>query len=615
MSSIQQVRALHDFKEVRVIARALRIPIKENGRLRREGDMKKDIEDKVLDSGSLLFADWFKRIRSGRTPWKQYFDPIRKYTKGELETIAGRYGIPLYNKSIQELRREIGDYQINQQPLEEKFEQEEKAELQHIQQYNPIYNYDARLRKAHISFNNLPVNASTLTQIINTAVHANNEQLGVNLDMDVYERYVTLNGTMSVSSYLRENNQPVEDRVVNMSALSGVSDRGTLEEKTLSKWLQNNDDMIQNRVSHSDEYAEINIITELDIYFKYVQSGGSGSVSLKEPDRFQDIYCPETQKYCLTAIFDHHEIPFKEGYTLHKVINELNITDGFIPVRKIKDYLKKLDIPVKIVLHNPKDGIFTSKYSNCSRIKTDDCPANAKELHIGHIMNHYFSVTNPKVFDSLTANDFICSQAEDEHLLKNLDTSNPVKTFDWKLMRESREGIINKDNAISMPSKIIMNRDIQARINKYKKQDKNRPEYELSVKQVRKLLDSDVCHRCGKEVSFWDWTLDRIDNTKGHSMDNVQLCCRHCNVSKKDNEQQLFFWDFETPYQELIDYPYSVGITPDKGYFQDIPEFYQSLYDSTIVYFDSDPIKVMEKFENWIMHKLKKLESKSNDVA
>ena len=141
MSSIQQVRALHDFMEVRVIAKGLRIPIKEHGRLRREGDIKHDIEEKVLDSGSLLYADWLKRIRSGRTPWKKYFDPLRKYTKGELENIAGRYGIPLYNKSISELRREIGDYQRNQQPLEEKFEQEEKSEP--IQQYNPIYTYDA----------------------------------------------------------------------------------------------------------------------------------------------------------------------------------------------------------------------------------------------------------------------------------------------------------------------------------------------------------------------------------------------------------------------------------------------------------------------------------------
>ena len=175
---------------------------------------------------------------------------------------------------------------------------------------------------------------------------------------------------------------------------------------------------------------------------------------------------------------------------------------------------------------------------------------------------------------------------EDEHLLKTLYTSNPVKTFDWKLSRESREGILNKDNIISMPPKHIMNRDIQARINKYKKQDKNRPDYELTVRQVRKLLDTYLCSRCAKKVSFWDWTLDRIDNTKGHSIDNVLLSCRHCNVSKKDNEQQLFFWDFETPYQELIDYPYSVGITPDKGHFQDT-DFYQSLYDSTIVYFDS----------------------------
>ena len=52
--------------------------------------------------------------------------------------------------------------------------------------------------------------------------------------------------------------------------------------KPLQRWLMENDAIIQNRVATSDEYAEIDIITELDIYFKFVPAGGSGFVNSKK---------------------------------------------------------------------------------------------------------------------------------------------------------------------------------------------------------------------------------------------------------------------------------------------------------------------------------------------
>ena len=262
--------------------------------------------------------------------------------------------------------------------------------------------------------------------------------------MEVYDRYVTMNGTMSVSSYKKKSHKPEEDRIVNMQALL-ITDRGTVEEKTIERWLMENDTIIQNRVGESDEYAEIDIITELDIYFKYVPSGGSGFVTLKNPELFPEVFCPELQKFCYQAIMDHNELPFKEGVTLHKVANELNITNGFVPVHKIKEYLGYLANSVRIVLHNVKDDKFVTKFSDCSRIKADGCPVNAKDLHIGHIMNHYFSVTNPKVLDRLNVDDFACVSSENEHLLKTLDTSNPVAVFDWKLKRRSREKIEDEE--------------------------------------------------------------------------------------------------------------------------------------------------------------------------
>ena len=225
-------------------------------------------------------------------------------------------------------------------------------------------------------------------------------------------------------------------------------------------------------------------------------------------------------------------------------------------------------------------------------------------------MNHYFSVTIPKVFERLSEDDFICVSSEDEHLLTTLDTSNPVAVFDWKLKRRSREKIEDEEDI--KPTIPIMDQDIQNRINSYKKQDqkKERQEYELTIEDVRTILATKTCCRCDKEVSWWDWTLDRIDNEIGHSPDNVKLRGRHCNVVKKDYEQQMFFWDTETPNQPLITAMYSVGITPDKGYFKDTHEFYQSLYEDTIVYFDTEPAKVMEKFENWIIKKSEEIRIK-----
>jgi hypothetical protein len=152
---------------------------------------------------------------------------------------------------------------------------------------------------------------------------------------------------------------------------------------------------------------------------------------LKDPERFPEVLCAEIQKFCFSAIMDHNDLPFKEGITLQKVVNDLNITNGFIPVRKIKQYLGYLANSVRIILHNTKEGKFLTKLSACSRIKTDDCPSNARDLHVGHIMNHYFSVTTSRVFERLTAEDFVCVESENDHLLNTLDTSNPFSVFDW----------------------------------------------------------------------------------------------------------------------------------------------------------------------------------------
>ena len=48
--------------------------------------------------------------------------------------------------------------------------------------------------------------------------------------------------------------------------------------------------------------------------------------------------------------------------------------------------------------------------------------------------------------------------------------------------------------------------------------------------------------RIGKSDDFIQYNgLDRVDNSKGYSRDNIVTCCKHCNHMKRDSEQDEFF--------------------------------------------------------------------------
>lgn len=65
----------------------------------------------------------------------------------------------------------------------------------------------------------------------------------------------------------------------------------------------------------------------------------------------------------------------------------------------------------------------------------------------------------------------------------------------------------------------------------YNKNDKkyNRGKGDLTVKWIVENIFSKPCAHCGKE----GWNVigcNRLDNTKPHSKDNVEPCCRKCNA-------------------------------------------------------------------------------------
>ena len=87
-------------------------------------------------------------------------------------------------------------------------------------------------------------------------------------------------------------------------------------------------------------------------------------------------------------------------------------------------------------------------------------------------------------------------------------------------------------------------------VNSYKQQDKKaKRDFENNVKaedfeHFKNLFAESSCHICHSKFTFKNKpTLDRLDNEKGHSIDNVAPCCLYCNCycSNKDKQTQQFY--------------------------------------------------------------------------
>lgn len=60
--------------------------------------------------------------------------------------------------------------------------------------------------------------------------------------------------------------------------------------------------------------------------------------------------------------------------------------------------------------------------------------------------------------------------------------------------------------------------------------------WELTKEQHADLIAGNFCYYdCGNPLPNTGSALDRLDNTKGYTLDNVVPCCTSCNNSRKDN--------------------------------------------------------------------------------
>jgi hypothetical protein len=64
--------------------------------------------------------------------------------------------------------------------------------------------------------------------------------------------------------------------------------------------------------------------------------------------------------------------------------------------------------------------------------------------------------------------------------------------------------------------------------------------FEISQETFSRYIDL-PCYMCGKEVTDMHSNgIDRFDNTKGYTLDNIRSCCGTCNYIKKNYEYDVF---------------------------------------------------------------------------
>jgi len=95
---------------------------------------------------------------------------------------------------------------------------------------------------------------------------------------------------------------------------------------------------------------------------------------------------------------------------------------------------------------------------------------------------------------------------------------------------------------------------IHNKITGYKQQDNLKKMFDeekfLTFENVvERLVDSEIkCYYCKKEMmvlydisrEMTQWSIDRIDNDKGHNIDNYHLSCLDCNLKRRRRTDEKF---------------------------------------------------------------------------
>jgi len=98
--------------------------------------------------------------------------------------------------------------------------------------------------------------------------------------------------------------------------------------------------------------------------------------------------------------------------------------------------------------------------------------------------------------------------------------------------------------------------EINKKIYSYKQQDIIKNRYDPTMflcfdNVIQKLIESQLkCYYCKCEISILydisremkQWSIDRIDNDKGHNNDNYHISCLECNLKRRRRTDEKFLF-------------------------------------------------------------------------
>jgi hypothetical protein len=101
------------------------------------------------------------------------------------------------------------------------------------------------------------------------------------------------------------------------------------------------------------------------------------------------------------------------------------------------------------------------------------------------------------------------------------------------ILEKERKTEEQKQNTRNYQKEYHKKNPLNAKVKSYQFHDRKFNRKSISLPEARNLIKGGVCRYCGNDKER-ELGLDRIDNAKGHELNNVVVCCEKCNFILSD---------------------------------------------------------------------------------